>query len=325
MGRSESLAVVIPVYQGERTLGTVVTEVVRTTRALVEDDAELVEVVLVHDGAKDRSAEVMQRLESEYDVVRTVWLSRNFGQHAATLAGCASTTADWIVTMDEDGLHDPASIGEMISTARGQGHDLVYAIPTSDPHRRWRSTTSRWAKWIAERLLGVPEASRFSSFRLMDGQVARSMAAYCGHGVYLDVAAGWVFASSGVVQTRFRQELREGSSGYSLHSLLTHFRRLTVTAGARPLRFAAALGLVAMGAGLAYAVYVMIMRLTGSITVPGWASVMAGMTILFGLVLFLLGLIAEYLSAALGMVSGRPPYLIVGEPPRNVRGTGDAT
>lgn len=325
MERSEDLAVVIPVYQGERTLGTVVPEIIRAADDLADLGIELVEIILVHDGATDGSARVMQQLVSRFDVVRTVWLSRNFGQHAATLAGCASTTADWIVTMDEDGLHDPASIGEMISVARTEGRDLVYAVSASDPHRRWRSSTSRGAKWIAERLLGVPEASRFSSFRLMDGQVARSMAAYCGHGVYLDVAAGWVFASSGVVRTRFRQELREGSSGYSLHSLLTHFRRLTVTAGARPLRFAAALGLFAMGAGLTYALYVMIMRLTGSITVPGWASVMAGMTILFGLVLFLLGLIAEYLSAALGMVSGRPPYLIVGEPPRHVRGTGDAT
>lgn len=315
----ESLAVVIPVYQGESTLESVVTELLDTATALAAARTELTEIVLVHDGAIDDSASVMQRLESTHQQVRAVWLSRNFGQHAATLAGCASTTTDWIVTMDEDGLHDPLSVPDMVEVARTGGHDIVYALSRSDPHRRWRSASSTWAKWVAERLLGVQGASRFSSFRLMDGPVARSLAAYCGHGVYLDVAAGWVFASAGTAGTRFRQELREGSSGYSLHSLLTHFRRLTVTAGARPLRYASAFGLVAMVLALAFAVFVAVVRLRGGIGVPGWTSVMVAMTAFFGLVLFVLGLVAEYLSSALGMVSGRPPYLIVGEAPRSVR------
>lgn len=317
----ESLAVVIPVYQGESTLESVVGELLDIVPALTDNQVELTEIVLVHDGAIDDSASVMQDLDRVHDQVRAVWLSRNFGQHAATLAGCASTTTDWIVTMDEDGLHDPLSIPGMIEDARKDGHDIVYAVSPSAPHHRWRSTTSTWAKWVAERLLGVPGASRFSSFRLMDGPVARSLAAYCGHGVYLDVAASWVFASPGTVETQFRQELREGSSGYSLHSLLTHFRRLTVTAGARPLRYASAFGLVAMIVALAAAGYVFVLRLSGGIAVPGWASVMVAMTAFFGLVLFVLGLVAEYLSSALGMVSGRPPYLIVGEAPRSVRTT----
>lgn len=315
----ESLAVVIPVYQGESTLESVVVELLDTATALAAEQVDLTEIVLVHDGAIDDSASVIQHLDGVHDEVRPVWLSRNFGQHAATLAGCASTTSDWIVTMDEDGLHDPLAIPEMIARARTEGHDLIYAIPSSTPHRRWRSTTSTWAKWVAERLLGVAGASRFSSFRLMDGPVARSLAAYCGHGVYLDVAASWVFASPGTIETLFRQELREGSSGYTLHALLTHFRRLTVTAGARPLRYASAFGLVAMLLALASAGYVSVLRMTGGIEVPGWASVMVAMTAFFGLVLFVLGLVAEYLSSALGMVSGRPPYLIVGEAPRNVR------
>lgn len=315
----ESLAVVIPVYQGESTLGSVVTELLDTANALLAAGTELTEVVLVHDGATDGSASVMKQLESSHPQVRTVWLSRNFGQHAATLAGCASTTTDWIVTMDEDGLHDPLSLPDMIELARTGGHDIVYAVSRSDPHRRWRSTSSAWAKWVAERFLRVEGASRFSSFRLMDGPVARSLAAYCGHGVYLDVAAGWVFASPGTVETQFRQELREGASGYSLHTLLTHFRRLTVTAGARPLRYASAFGLIAMILALAFAGFVAVVRLSGGVGVPGWASVMVAMTAFFGLVLFVLGLIAEYLSSALGMVSGRPPYLIIGEAPRSVR------
>lgn len=316
---SESLAIVVPVYQGASSLDSVIQELLRVAPGFREHGLALTEIVLVHDGAIDDSAHVIQRLELAHEPVHAVWLSRNFGQHAATLAGCASTTADWIVTMDEDGMHKPASIVDMYLAARKKGLDLVYAVSESSPHHPWRSATSRSSKWIAERLLGVEGASYFSSFRLLDGRVARALAAYSGHGVYFDVAASWVFASRGSVPTEFRAETRRGSSGYRLHSLLTHFRRLTVTAGARPLRLAAALGLFAFVIGSVGSVVLIFLRLRGAVDVPGWTSVMVVMTAFFGLVLLVLGLVAEYLSAALAMVSGRPPYLIVGGPPSSVR------
>jgi undecaprenyl-phosphate 4-deoxy-4-formamido-L-arabinose transferase len=65
--------------------------------------ARVVEVVLVHDHGPDDSARVMRELASKHDWVRTVWLSRTYGQHAATLAGMSSSDGDWIVTVDEDG------------------------------------------------------------------------------------------------------------------------------------------------------------------------------------------------------------------------------
>ncbi len=75
------------------------------------------EVLLVNDCGPDDSAGVMRRLEREHPWVRTIWLSRNFGQHAATLAGMASSGGDWIVTMDEDGQHDPADIPTLLDVA----------------------------------------------------------------------------------------------------------------------------------------------------------------------------------------------------------------
>ena len=114
------------------------------------------EVVLVHDSGPDRSDLAIRALAERYGYVRPVWLARNFGQHAATLAGMASTSADWIVTMDEDGQHDPAAIAAMLDAALATASPLVYAAPTNAaPHTRlpqaspaaWR-TASRgsWAR-----------------------------------------------------------------------------------------------------------------------------------------------------------------------------------
>ena len=145
--------------------------------------------------------------------MRPVWLSRNYGQHAATLAGCASTVGDWIVTMDEDGLHDPRSIDSMHRTAAERGVDLVYAHPRVHTHSRWRVVTSVLAKRIAGTVVGVKGAGDFSSFRLMDGFGTRALAAYCGYGVYLDVALQWVFDRATRVTTDYRAEQRPSDIG----------------------------------------------------------------------------------------------------------------
>lgn len=315
----ETLSVVIPVYQGAETISTVVQELLQTFKEPVLNKLDLKEVILVHDGAVDGSAGVLQQLEVQDSRVKTVWLSRNYGQHAATLAGCASSLGDWICTMDEDGLHDPDIIGQLHAAAVTDGRSLAYAQPLTHSHKRWRKVTSLASKYIAQTMFGVASADKFSSFRLMDGYLTRALAAYCGYGVYLDVALTWVFPEATTIKVAFRDELRETGSGYSFGSLLSHFRRMVLTAGPRPLRIAAAIGLLVALVGILGSGVLILLRLTGDIAVPGWTSVMAAMSALFGVMLVVLGVIAEYLSVALAAVSGRPPYLITGGPPRGHR------
>lgn len=315
--KTETLAVVIPVYRGEHSIRAVVEEVLESADTLESVGMRLDEVVLVHDGAVDNSADVLLSLADESSVIRPVWLSRNFGQHPATLAGISSTTADWIVTMDEDGLHDPASICDLIDEACHSGADLVYGMPDAAVHHpRWRNVMSAAAKRIGSVLLGDDVPLVFSSFRLISGGVARALAAYCGPGVYVDVALRWVVGHASRVPVPYRKELRE-ESGYTLPKLLSHFRRLVLTSGTRPLRLVATLGLLAMITGLTGGVVVVALRLFGEVESEGWASLMIAVTMFSGLTLLALGTIAEYLGVAVGMATGRPPYLIVGSPPCN--------
>ena len=309
--RPATLSIVIPIYQGADTIATVVDEIFTVFDAGDVSTLHLEEVVLVNDGSIDDSAAQIIKLAEGDARVRPVWLSRNYGQHAATLAGCASTVGDWIVTMDEDGLHDPRSIVSMHRTAADRGVDLVYAHPRVHTHSRWRVMTSMLAKRIAGTVFGVKGADDFSSFRLMDGFGTRALAAYCGYGVYLDVALQWVFDRAARVTTNYRPEQRP-SSGYSLHALLNHFRRMLLTAGPRPLRLASLFGLVTAVLGFLGAVGLIVGRLAGLIDVPGWTSVMVAMLAFFGIVLIVLGVVAEYLTMVLAEVSGRPPYLITG-------------
>lgn len=311
-----TISVVVPVYQGERTLPRLIEELdgyvaARTTPA--GHTYRVAEVVLVHDAGPDRSDATMRDLAERYDHVRTVWLARNFGQHAATLAGMSSSSSDWIVTMDEDGQHDPAAIADMLDVALATGSPLVYAEPTNPPpHTAFRNLTSKVAH-RAGSLLGAGALRDFHSFRLVLGEVGRGVAAYCGESVFLDVALTWVVSRSATCPVQMREE-RGRPSGYSTRRLASHFWRLVLTSGTRPLRLVAMFGVLLSLGAMAVLVWVLVARFFTETPVAGWTSVMVVVLVTTGAILFSLGVVAEYLGIAAKSAMGKPLYLVVSDP-----------
>jgi undecaprenyl-phosphate 4-deoxy-4-formamido-L-arabinose transferase len=272
------------------------------------------EMILVHDGALDGSHRVMKKLAAEHPFVRTIWLSRNFGQHPATLAGMASAAAEWVVTVDEDGQQNPADFGKMLDVALDDGVPLVYAQPTNEPpHGFLRNLMSSIAKWLFTWALGHRGAGRFNSFRLIDGEIARSLATYCGSEVYLDVALFWVVRASAHAKVALRPE-RGRRSGYTVRRLMQHVWRMFLTSGTKPLRAISLVGGLATVVGFGLAGYVVYQNLTAKVPVQGWTSLIVAVCLFSGLVLASLGVLAEYLGITLNMAMGKPLYLIVSQP-----------
>jgi glycosyltransferase involved in cell wall biosynthesis len=311
------LSVVIPVYAGEATLPALVSELEALGEQALSPQGRsfrVAEVVLVWDRGPGRADETIRDLQAKHPFVRPVWLSRNFGQHAATLAGMSSSSGEWIVTMDEDGQHDPAYIGAMLDQALNAQSQLVYASPTNaPPHGFARNVSSRLAKWAFKILVGDSKLESFNSYRLMMGEVGRSAAAYTGSGVYLDVALAWVVSDVTLCPIPMRAEGRPASN-YSFPKLLSHFSRLVVSSGTRPLAMVSLLGLVFLAVGIAYSIWVLVNRLTGGVSPSGWASTFVAILIIGGLTLFSLGVIAQYIRAATNMSLGKPLYVVVRDP-----------
>lgn len=317
-----AVAVVVPVYRGERTLESLFAELEALATPHSTPDGHrfcVSEILFVHDGAVDDSASVMRSLARKAPLVRVLWLTRNFGQHPATLAGMASTTADWVATLDEDGQQDPRDIGKLLDEALGRGAQLVYARPTNEPPHGWvRNLMSALAKWIFVKVLGNRQLGAFNSFRLIEGEIARGVAAYCGANVYLDVALSWVVSGARHCPVELRRE-RGRPSGYSLASLVAHFWQLILTSGTRPLRLIALLGLLAIVLAFAIAAYVAWGRMQHQVPVQGWTSMIIVVCFFAGFILVSLGIIAEYLGVAVSMAMGKPPYLIASRPPASGR------
>ena len=315
----QRVSIVIPVYRGELTLENLVREIepLCADTATPRDRAfRVTEVLLVHDCGPDHSDETIEKLCAAFSFVRPVWLSRNYGQHAATLAGMASATGDWIVTIDEDGQQDPALIGKMLDTALDNSLQLVYASPTNPPPHGWlRNSLSRLAKTIASKLIREPGLRQFNSFRVIDGEIARTLAAYCGNGVYLDVGLFWVAGRVGHCPVELRAEMNR-PSGYSYLKLIGHFWTLVLTTGTRPLRLITIMGIASIFLAILIAGYALYGKFVAGVAVEGWASILIVVSFFSGATLTALGVIAEYLALALNIVMGKPMYVVGTKPTR---------
>ena len=313
------VSLVIPVYRGEASLPTLIGEIAPLTCEQTTPNGNrfvICEVLLVHDCGPDRSDETIERLSVDLAFVRPVWLSRNYGQHAATMAGMASATGDWVATIDEDGQQDPADIGRMLDMALAESLQLVYAQPTNPPPHGWlRNVLSRIAKVITTKLLGDRRIGRFNSFRLVDGEIARTLAAYCGNGVYLDVGLFWITGRIGHAPVRLREEMGR-SSGYSYIKLLGHFWNLILTTGTRPLRLITLLGFGSVVLSLGISGYALYGKYYGQVAVQGWTSLLIVVAFFSGCILTALGVIAEYMAVTMNIVMGKPLYVVGTKPTR---------
>ncbi len=314
-----SVSVVIPVYRGEQTLPELIDELKNLTtdqQTPAGHRFRVSEALLVWDRGPGESDATIRQLAEKHDFVRPIWLSRNFGQHAATLAGMTSSGGDWIVTMDEDGQQDPRYIANMIDRAYEVHAQLVYGTPTNPPpHSPFRNLGSKFAKKLFAGALADGDFAEFNSYRLMLGEIGRSVAAYTGAGVYLDVALSWVVADVTTCSVVARAEGREAGN-YNYSRLFSHFGRLIVSSGTRPLIFVSWLGVLFVLVGAAVSLWVFFQSLAGEVIIAGWASTFIALMLIGGAILLSLGVVAQYVGAATNMSLGKPLYVVVRDPSR---------
>jgi len=129
----------------------------------------------------------------------------------------------------------------------------------------------------------------------------------------LYVAMGWVAGPTAACPVRLRDEGAR-RSGYTTRALLSHFVHLVLSSGTRALRMVSGLGVLFALGGIAYAIYLLVVRVTSNAIPQGWTSTMVLVLLSTGAILFSLGVIAEYVGVAVSMAMGKPLYLIVGDP-----------
>lgn len=299
-----SLSVVVPVYNSEQMLP----ELIERLKQVLEPLTGALEVILVNDGSKDNSWQVIEKLSEKHRGVLGLNLMRNYGQHNALLAGIIHAQNEWIVTIDDDLQNPPEEIPKLLD-ALDEGYDVVYGQPINPEHSLWRRLSSKILKLSLHLVLGAEMGAKSSAFRAFRTELKKGFLQFSDAQVSVDVLLSWA-ANQVACITVAHSSRKYGSSGYSLHKLLSLAMSMATGYSRLPLRVASGLGLLSSLLGLGIFLYVVIRRFILDNYVPGFTFIAAEIALFAGLQFFTIGVIGEYLARMHFRTMGKPAYVI---------------
>lgn len=297
------ISIVIPVHNS-----TVLQELAnRIDKIFVELPGKDYELIFVDDGSSNPEVWLtLERLTRQRHPILALQLTRNFGQHAATLCGLKEARGDFIVTMDDDLQHRPEDLPKLLALT---DWDIVVGQFDKKSHAFFKRLLSR-AKgivdWIA---IGKPRDLQLTSYRLLSRTVVDGMLSI--HTVHPFLPALMFHVSKNVIGVNVNHDPRsQGKSGYSLYKLLSLFSNLFLNNSSLLLRCVGQVGLLCAGMSLLGACIVVYRKLTYGIAVQGWASLFVSQLLIGGLLLFSFGVVGEYLIRILENSEMRPIYFV---------------
>ena len=304
----KKVSFIIPCYRSEKTLGTVVNEI-RTTMDKMADRYDY-DIFLINDSSPDGTAGVIEQLCREDARIRGISFARNFGQHAALMAGFRYSDGDICVALDDDG-QTPADQVDRLLDAIENGADAVYAKYDHKKHSGFRNFGSRVNDMMLRIMLSKPKELFVSSYFAVKRFVVEDMIRYENSYPYV---IGLVLRSTkSIVNVDIdHRDRMEGASGYTLKKLLGLWFNGFTAFSVKPLRIATFIGGFSAVVGLLYGLYVIIRRLLFPIPAEamGFAALMSAIVFFGGMILLMLGLIGEYIGRIYISMNNSPQYVI---------------
>lgn len=304
MELSPGISVVVPVYNSEQSLPILIDRL----HPVLSELHDSYEVLLVNDGSRDNSWDVIEQLAVKYSWVSGINLMRNFGQHNALLCGIRAANYKLTVTMDDDLQNRPEELPKLLDRIKA-GYDVVYGTPQKRQHGFMRNMASLTTKFVLQRSMGVEIATKVSAYRLFHTQLRAAFDNY--HGAYISIDAlltwGTTRFSSVAVQSDIRQF---GASNYTFLKLVRHFINSMTSYTTLPLQLASMLGFFFVLFGIGILVYVIGRFAIEGGSAPGFPFLASTIAIFSGVQLFALGIIGEYLARMHMRLMDRPSYVI---------------
>ena len=300
----EKISFVIPCYRSAKTLGDVVQEIADGMQGM----PYTYEVVLVNDCSPDETYSVIQSLVQCHCNIIGVDLAKNFGQHAALMAGFHQAGGDIIICLDDDGQTPANEVGKLLNKLK-EGYDVVYASYTDKQHSVFRNLGSRVNSLMTEVMLGKPKELSVTSYFAMRRFVMAEMLRY--EHCYPYIIGLILRSTKRICNVPVNHRARcEGSSGYTIQKLLGLWMNGFTSFSVKPLRMATYLGAVTALAGFLYLIYVLIAYFVGKTLLMGWSSTMAVLLLLGGMILLVLGLVGEYVGRIFICTNAAPQFVI---------------
>ena len=296
---------VIPCYRSEHTLESVVSELIME---IGKEELPDYEIILINDSSPDNVWRVIKQLARKYPFIHGINLSKNFGQHAALMAGYARTTGDVVISLDDDGQAPIDELYKLLAELE-RDKDVVYAYYREIRQSRFRRFGTAVASEMSRVLLGAPKDMKGSSFYAARRFVIEEMLRYDNAYPYLAGLVLRVTRKIGSVETEHRRRI-EGTSGYTFRKLFSLWLNGFTAFSVKPLEIGAWVGFLFAAVGLLGSIITIVRKLCYPDIAAGWSSTISILLIIGGAVMLMLGLIGEYIGRIYICINKAPQYVV---------------
>lgn len=308
----KKVSFVIPCYCSEHSIEEVVREIEDTIRPSEDYDYE---ILLVNDASPDQTWECIEKIVKRNPRVFGINLAKNFGQHAALMAGFRQVSGEIVICLDDDGQTPACEMYKLLDKIE-EGADVVYAEYKNKQHSSFRNFGSKVNGKMTEWMLGKPRelylSSYFASRRFVIDEIAKYENAY-------PYVLGLVLRTTKRIENVEveHRERKQGVSGYSFTKLISLWLNGFTAFSIKPLRIVTVFGIVVAFVGLGCTIWTIINKCVNPGVPLGWSSTMSALLLLGGAILFVLGMIGEYVGRIYICLNNAPQYVI-----RDMIGTG---
>lgn len=300
------ISFVVPCYRSEQTLKKVVEEIVETVKLREHYDYE---IILVNDNSPDNVWDVISKLCKDNEKIKGVSLAKNFGQHAALMAGYRYCRGELVFSLDDDGQTPVNEMFALVDKLDNEQLDVVFASYYDKKHSKFRNFGTYINRIMAEVMLGKPKNIKVSSFFVMKAFIAQEMLGYKNPYPYDLGLICRITKRLGDVEAHHR-ERSEGKSGYNFKSLIALWMNGFTAFSILPLRVATVCGAIFSCLGFMYGIYILVMKLIDANRQVGWSSMMCMMLLIGGIIMLMLGMIGEYIGRIYISINNSPQYVI---------------
>lgn len=299
-----TFSVVIPVYRATTSLSSLVEQLIDLYPQM------LAEVILVFDCGKKESWHVISGLARKHSIVTGIRLSRNYGQHNATICGFSFVNSEFTLTMDEDLQHPPFAIAKLLQHQSETDADLVYGEYEVRNHSVFRNLMSITLNQFLK--IGIPELnSNYSSFRLIRTVIAKKTIGMNNSYTFLDGYLSWLTSNVSSVKVSHQQS-HSGESSYSTKKLIKHFVNIFVTFSSLPIKLLTIISFLFLTVSLFHSFYIIAKAIfVKGYYITGFPTIATMLGFGFGAILFGLGVLGEYIQRINLKTTNRPSFNII--------------
>jgi len=303
---SLALSVVVPCYNEEACLAELHVRIARAASLVAGDDYE---IVLVNDGSRDRSWEIMRALAATDPRLVAVNLSRNHGHQLALTAGLDLCSGERVLIIDADLQDPPELLPQMVEEMERQQADVVYAVRRARAgETAFKRGTAKLFYRLLSKLAEIEIPLDTGDFRLMSRRALDALLSLPEQARFIRGMVAWVgFRQVPIAYDR--AERHAGQTKYPLARMMRFALDAVTGFSTAPLRFASHFGLWLVAASVLLIAYIGFAFLTGR-AIQGWTSLMLVVVVLGAVQMFVLGMIGEYLGRLYIEAKRRPLYIV---------------